>query len=116
MTLLIDQIAEKVIQSAIEEGKLDNLPGKGKPVDFEDETFIPEELRACYRILKNSGYLPPELEDRNHALRLCDLINSVEATDTTIKDISNKLKTLELKMRLKGIDTRFIYQYLSKTK
>lgn len=116
MTLLIDQIAEKAIQTAIDKGKLDNLPGKGKPFEFEDETFIPEELRAGYRILKNAGCLPPELEDRKHALKLCELISSIDKEDDTFGEISASLKKLELKMQVKGIDTRFVYQYLSNTK
>lgn len=116
MTLLIDQMAERAIQSALDEGKLDNLPGKGQPLELEDETFIPEELRTGYRLLKNAGYLPQELEERNHAIHLCDLMSSVENDDALFKEVSSNLKKLELKMRVKGIDTRFIYQYLAKPK
>jgi len=45
-------IAERKIQEAILNGELDNLPGKGKPLQLEDESGIPKELRLAYKILK----------------------------------------------------------------
>jgi hypothetical protein len=59
---LIDQIAEQHILRAIERGELDDLPGAGEPLRLDDDRLIPEHLRAGYRLLKNAGYLPPELE------------------------------------------------------
>ena len=61
MTLL-DRIAERHIQQAVQRGEFDDLPGAGKPLVMEDDALIPEELRAGYRLLKNAGYLPPELQ------------------------------------------------------
>ncbi|HRD66298.1 MAG TPA: DUF1992 domain-containing protein [Candidatus Competibacter sp.] len=61
---LLDQIAETRIQEAIERGELRDLPGEGKPLQLDDDSAIPEELRAAYRILKNAGFLPPELQLR----------------------------------------------------
>lgn len=60
MTLL-DRIAERHIQQAVERGEFDDLPGAGKPLVLDDDALIPDELRAGYRLLKNAGYLPPEL-------------------------------------------------------
>lgn len=61
---LLDQIAEARIQEAIERGELRDLPGEGKPLQLEDDSTIPEELRVAYRLLKNAGFLPPELQLR----------------------------------------------------
>lgn len=61
---LLDQIAETRIQEAIERGELRDLPGAGKPLQLDDDSAIPEELRVAYRILKNAGFLPPELQLR----------------------------------------------------
>jgi DnaJ homologue, subfamily C, member 28, conserved domain len=58
---LIDQLAERHIQQAAQRGEFDDLPGAGKPLVLDDDALIPEELRAGYRLLKNAGYLPPEL-------------------------------------------------------
>lgn len=61
---LLDQIVEARIQEAIERGELRDLPGEGKPLQLDDDSAIPEELRLAYRILKNAGFLPPELQLR----------------------------------------------------
>lgn len=61
---LLDQIAEARIQEAVDRGELRGLPGEGKPLQLDDDSAIPEELRAAYRILKNAGFLPPELQLR----------------------------------------------------
>ncbi len=61
---LLDAIAEARIQEAIERGELRNLPGAGKPLQLDDDSAVPEELRTAYRLLKNAGYLPPELQLR----------------------------------------------------
>ena len=57
----IDQLAEARIQEAIDRGELRGLPGEGRPLQLDDDSAIPEELRAAYRLLKNAGFLPPEL-------------------------------------------------------
>jgi hypothetical protein len=61
---LLNQIAETRIQEAIERGELRDLPGEGKPLQLDDDSAISEELRLAYRILKNAGFLPPELQLR----------------------------------------------------
>lgn len=60
--LLLDQLAEKHIEAAVEHGDLRGLPGEGKPLNLDDDAGVPEALRAGYRLLKNAGYLPPELQ------------------------------------------------------
>lgn len=60
--LLFDVIAENRIQEAIDAGALDNLPGAGEPLDLTEDPLVPTELRAAYRMLKNAGYVPPEVE------------------------------------------------------
>lgn len=55
---IIARVAEKKIQEAIEEGKFDNLPGKGKPIVFTDDPMTPPHLRLANQILKNAGVLP----------------------------------------------------------
>jgi hypothetical protein len=44
---LLDQIAEARIQAAIDQGELRDLPGQGKPLQLDDDSAIPEELRVA---------------------------------------------------------------------
>ncbi|MFH2060356.1 MAG: DnaJ family domain-containing protein [Pseudomonadota bacterium] len=58
-----EAIVEERIKKAQKEGQFDNLDGLYKPLKFE-EYHGPEELRLAHKILKNSGFLPPEIELR----------------------------------------------------
>lgn len=59
---LLEHLAERRIAEAIERGELDGLPGQGLPLALDDDALVPQELRVAYRILKNAGYVPPEVE------------------------------------------------------
>ena len=79
---LIDQWAERYIIDAQQKGELDNLPGSGKPLQLDDDSFVPPELRAGYRLLRNAGCLPVELQDRQEALTIVELLSQLEAQYT----------------------------------
>ena len=71
---ILHKIAEQRIREAMENGAFDNLEGKGKPLVFEDDSFVPPDLRMAYKILKNSGFLPPELEAEREIKKAEDLL------------------------------------------
>ena len=71
---MFDQLAEQKIAEAMERGEFDDLPGMGKPLDLDDDAHIPEELRVACRILKNAGFVPPEVETLNEVAELERLI------------------------------------------
>ncbi|HLA00266.1 MAG TPA: DnaJ family domain-containing protein [Thermodesulfovibrionales bacterium] len=81
------RIAERRIREAMENGEFDNLEGMGKPITFEDETMIPEDLRMVYRILKNAGCIPPEVELRNEVVNMSALINTIDDDKERLKKI-----------------------------
>jgi hypothetical protein len=58
----LDKLAERRIAEAIERGELSGLPGEGLPLALDDDPLVPAELRTAYRLLKNAGYVPPEVE------------------------------------------------------
>ena len=78
---LIDQLAETRIQEAIQRGELRGLPGEGQPLRLEDDSAIPEELRAAYRLLKNAGFLPPELQLRREVREAEQLLQQLPESD-----------------------------------
>ncbi len=67
-------IAERRIQEAIKNGLLDDLALKGQPIPHEDLSGVPEELRMGYKILKNAGYLPEELQLQQEILSIRDML------------------------------------------
>ncbi|HEX6321089.1 MAG TPA: DnaJ family domain-containing protein [Burkholderiales bacterium] len=58
---MLDFLAEKKLAEAVSRGELDDLPGQGQPLDLDEDPLVPEDLRLAYRILKNAGYVPPEV-------------------------------------------------------
>ncbi|KNC93536.1 DUF1992 domain-containing protein [Trabulsiella odontotermitis] len=105
---LLDQWAERHILDAQKSGEFDNLPGTGEPLLLEDDSHIPEALRAGYRLLKNAGCLPPELVQRKEAVELMDLLNGIRQDDPRYQELSRRLTLLELKLRQAGLNTDFL--------
>ena len=57
-------LAERRIEEAIARGEFDELPGAGRPLELDDvDPLLPEELRLAYRILKNAGFSPAEIDE-----------------------------------------------------
>lgn len=65
-----DAVAEERIQEAIRRGDFDHLPGAGRPLALDDDLLVPAEVRIAYRILKNSGHVPPEILQRREITEL----------------------------------------------
>lgn len=67
MLRALDDLIERRIRQAQEEGQFDDLPGQGRPLALDDDALVPEEVRAAYRVLRNAGLVPPELLRRAEA-------------------------------------------------
>lgn len=106
---LIDQLAEQHIRAAQEKGELSNLPGEGAPLHLDDDSQVPQELRAAYRLLKNSGFLPPELEMRREALELNDLLRQLNPDDESCAEQRRRLALLEIRLQQAGMNTGFLH-------
>ena len=91
---IFSRIAERKIMQAIEHGEFDHLENAGKPVDLNDDAGIPQDLKLTYRVMKNSGCLPPELELRNEIMTLRDLLRTIDDDRERIK----KLRELNFKL------------------
>jgi len=51
-------IVEDKIRQAMAEGKFDNLEGSGKPIVFDENPYIPDEMRMAFKILKDNNFAP----------------------------------------------------------
>ncbi len=92
----MDIIAERRIAEAMERGEMRGESLKGKPLPLDDYGQVPEELRMAYKILKNSGFLPPEVEARKEIERLEELIAATEDEHLRLRQMK-KLEVLLLK-------------------
>jgi hypothetical protein len=80
--LSLDLLAEQRIAEALARGELSNLPGEGQPLALDDDALIPEELRIAYRILKNAGFVPPEVACLRQIADLERLVDSSAEGET----------------------------------
>lgn len=91
---LIDQIAEARIDEAVERGELTGLAGEGEPLRLDDDSLVPAELRMAYRILKNAGFVPPEVQTRREIQQVEDLIARLDPADHEGRSRARKRLTL----------------------
>ncbi len=72
----LHRFVEERIQKAQEDGLFDNLPGKGKPLNLDDDSSIPEDLRLTFKVLKNAHCLPIEMELQKEIFNLQQLLTA----------------------------------------
>ncbi len=70
---------EEHIRRAIEEGKFDDLPGKGKPLRLDEYALGDPEWRLAYHILQSSGFSLPWIENRK------EIESELQAARTALK-------------------------------
>ena len=75
---MFQRLAEQRILEAQRKGEFDALPVKGQPLELEDLSSVPDELRIGYIVLKNAHVLPPEAELLKDIHILEDLLKHVE--------------------------------------
>ncbi|CRL65495.1 MULTISPECIES: DUF1992 domain-containing protein [Proteus] len=106
---IIDEWAERHIEQALQKGELSSLKGEGKPLLLDDNSHVPKSLRASYHLLKNAGFLPPEMQDRKEALSLAEILCTLNETGEEHESLQKRLVLLELKLQQAGLDTQFLH-------
>jgi hypothetical protein len=110
------RIAEERIKEAQRAGAFDDLPGKGKRLDLEDLSWVPEDLRIGYLILKNAHVLPPEAELLKDIHTIEDLLKHVEDEGerrALAKSIQFKLIRLDM-LKRRSMPLRSVRDYSRK--
>lgn len=97
---LLDRLAEERIERALQRGKFDDLPTAGQPVQLEDDSMVPAELRAGYRLLRNAGYLPEEMRARR------DLHDAEELLRLARDEDERQVAAARLRLLMDRLDRR----------
>jgi hypothetical protein len=97
----IDEEIARHLQEMAESGELSRIEGYGKPIP-EDSGWnaTPEALRMPFKILKNSGFHPPEIEMFHERARLVAAIRECDHDDIR-KPLQKQLSELEQKIALR---------------
>ncbi|WP_135555619.1 DnaJ family domain-containing protein [Paenibacillus cymbidii] len=93
-----DSIVEERIREATARGEFDNLPGKGKPLPPDDCAGVPEDLRLSFKIMKNSGMLPEEMQLNKEIVTLESLLRECLTGDAG--NLRRELNDKKLRYRL----------------
>ena len=114
---ILATIAERKITEAIARGELNNLAGAGKPLAMdEDLSGVPVEMRMAYKILKNAGFVPPEVELRKEIVSLREMLGQLEDDDQR-RNVRRQLDYTLLKlnmMRKRPLDLEEFPEYREK--
>ncbi len=97
LRLVEDHIGRHLAESQ-KTGELQAAASFGKPLDFGDGYFeTPEDLRMGYKILKDGGYVPPEVElmQEIEALR-----RNLEAAPNGADAPANQKRLSEMRQKL----------------
>ena len=96
----LHRLVEDRIQKAQEEGAFDTLSGKGKPLNLDEDSGVPEDLRLTFKVLKNANCLPIEIELRKEIFNLRQLLNA--AVDPEVRrEIRRELNLMILDFNLR---------------
>ncbi|MEA3569394.1 DnaJ family domain-containing protein [Paenibacillus phoenicis] len=96
---MLSWLAEQKIAEAMARGEFDHLPGKGKPLKVEDLSGVPEDLRMAYKLMKNAGYVPEEIQLQQEMVRLTDLLAACE-DEPERQALKKRLTEQELRLNM----------------
>ena len=71
---ILAELAERAIQEAQSRGEFEGLSGQGMPLRAETDPFMPEALRMAYKVLKNAGYVPEEIQAQREIRSLIECL------------------------------------------
>ena len=53
-----DNILARRLKEAIGDGDISRLPGAGKPLNLQDESHTPPDMRSAHKIMQDNGVIP----------------------------------------------------------
>ena len=99
--LLLDKLAERQIEQHIENTDCTANALVGQALDLTVDMHVPSQVRALYRILKQSGFVPAEVALHNEIKSLNQLLSCVTCGQERGR-AARRLQALELQLELRG--------------
>ncbi|AHV97329.1 DnaJ family domain-containing protein [Paenibacillus sabinae] len=105
---IMSWLAEQRIEEAMRKGEFRNLPGHGKPLELEDLSGVPDDLLISFKIMKNAGLLPEELQLRAECATLENLLAACHSCAGEKRELGRRLTEKKLRLeellRQRGLD------------
>ncbi|MGO4106753.1 DnaJ family domain-containing protein [Paenibacillus sp. YAF4_2] len=109
----MSSMVEQRIKEAMAKGQFDNLKGKGQPLELEDNSHVPEELRVAYKLLSNAGMIAEEMVIQKEIVSLRDLILLCQNPDEQAvlkKKLTEKEIRYKMLMEARGLQQSPAFQ------
>ena len=87
----------KQIQEAMERGDFNNLPGKGKPQQRDDNPYIPPAVRTVNQMLKDNGFAPRWIEVDK------EIRTETDQAQRLIENLKGRRERLEAQLRVQPL-------------
>lgn len=105
-------LVEQRIQDGMERGLFDNLPGMGKPLNLDDDQFVPDDMKMAFRMLRSTG-LAPLWVDLNKEIRadierLVHFREHIHSRWSTISAIELEHRRTEYLQRINDINDKIV--------
>lgn len=71
---ILAELTERAILEAQRRGEFEGLEGQGKPLPDQSDPFMPETMRMAYKVLKNAGYVPEEIQAQREVRSLIECL------------------------------------------
>lgn len=98
---LEEQIAE-ALRNAQESGELRSAKSYGKPIDFDDGyDDTPPELRMAFKVLKDSGYAPAEVQMLHELADLREQLSKLDPESEAAHALRGKINEMQVKVALR---------------
>jgi Domain of unknown function (DUF1992) len=103
LQMLDDEIGRRLAES-VASGELSKAAGYGKPLDFDDAyRATPEEFRMGYKILKDAGFVPPEVEMMK---KIAALREQISRSDDRLEEAQLRQELSQMEMSLSIVKAR----------
>jgi DnaJ family protein C protein 28 len=99
---------EDRIQKAIESGEFENLRGKGKPIEWDENPFAPPEWQLAFHLLRSNGFTLPWIETRRELLaEIAELRRQAKRLrETPLPDIRRGKESAQLERKIGELNQR----------
>jgi Domain of unknown function (DUF1992) len=100
LKIVEDEIGRHLKECA-ESGELKAASSYGKPMNETDAySQTPEELRMAYKVLKDAGFYPPEVELMKDIQKRRDELQSLDGANDAAAVLLQEIQNLELNLSI----------------
>ena len=98
----IEKGIDEIIRKAMESGEFDNLPGTGKPIQWNENPYAREDWRLAEDLLKKNGLSYPWMEKRKEIdqdiAELKEILTIRQSTLLERTEISDRIAIINKKI------------------